>query len=128
MLGVGLFDQVRSFAVAAVVLVVGFALLYQFKLAAERGLDEELREISYRIESLIAGGGPAFETEIEVPDNTVVNFSGYRIQVISGDQTHFVPDENFGLPLDGPSLGPGEHVLRIELGDNAVLITKVFRS
>lgn len=124
----GLFDQVRSFAVAAVVLVIGFALLYQFKLAAERGLDEELREISYKIKSLIVASGPGFETRLKVPDNTVVNFSGYRIQVTSGNRTHFVPNENFDLPLDGPLLGPGEHILRIELENNVITITRVFQS
>ena len=121
----GPFGRVQSFVIAAAVLVVGFSLLLYFRSLAEPGLDEELRELAAEIDSMIARAGPPFERELVVPENTSVSFSGNRITVSSGDGSYSVPDRDFALPLEGPSLGPGKYILRIELEGNVIRVSRL---
>lgn len=119
------FGRVQSFAIAAALLVVGSSLLLYYKSIASPGLEKELGELAAEIDSMIARAGPAFERELEVPENTSVSFSGRRISVSSGGRSYSVPDHDFALQLDGPSLGPGKHVLRIELVGDLIRVSRL---
>ena len=119
------FGRIQSFAIAAVLLVVGSSLLLYYKSIASPGLEKELGELAAEIDSMIARAGSAFERELEVPENTLVSFSGGRIAVSSGWRFYSVPDHDFALPLEGPSLGPGKYTLKIELAGNVVRVSRL---
>jgi len=120
----GPFGRVQSFAIAAVVLVVGSSLLLYYRSIAAPGFEKELTELAAEIDSMIARAGPAFERELEVPENTLVSFSGMRISVSSGWRSYSVPDHDFALPLEGPSLGPGKYTLKIELVGGVIRVSQ----
>lgn len=124
----GQWEYIRSFAIMAIVLALGFSLVWKFVEASGPELLRDLRDISNDVESMIARGGPGFEAEITVPSSTTVTFAGNRIKVEKETKIYWIPSgDPLSLPLEGPTLDLGSYRLRFEIADNQekVMVTLV---
>lgn len=115
----GQWEYIRSFVITAIILAIGFSLVWKFVEASDPIVLQDLRSISNDVESMIATGRSGFETKINIPPDTVVVMSGNLIKVEKNNNIYWIPSEgSLSLPLEELILESGSYRLRFEVGEN----------
>ena len=100
------------------------AYMYLQELSKFGRANEVLLQLCSEIRSVISTGDNRENIEVKIPSGYVLSFDAENGQlVIDGIRT---PEDGFSLPINGPDLGPGEHVVSIVLENGLVRVFEVF--
>ncbi|MCS7131920.1 MAG: hypothetical protein NZ934_04255 [Hadesarchaea archaeon] len=112
--------RVLASVILASLAVLTFTMGYRYAEALARARDakEAAMEVDAAVRAVTATGDPK-KIGIRIPDGYVLKFEGNRITL---DGTT-LPEGSYPLPIVGPELGPGTHVLTISLENGTVSVS-----
>lgn len=100
--------------------ILTFAMAYKYAEALARARDA--RETALEVDAVVravTATGDRRKINVRVPEGYVLKFEDNRITL----DGIILPEGGYPLPILGPELGPGTHVLTISLENGAILVS-----
>lgn len=108
-------------AAICVVIFIG-AYAYLQGLSAAKRAEEAVSQLHSEIQYVIITGDNRENVRIEIPSGYILRFDSDNNQlVIDGIRA---PEDGFSLPVQGPELGAGEHVVSISLENGGIVVNE----
>lgn len=96
------------------------AYAYLQGLSAAKRAEEAISKLRFEMQYVINTGNARDNVKVEIPSGYILRFDGDNNQLtIDGIRT---PEDGFSLPIAGPELGAGEHMVAIALEGNRIVV------
>jgi len=96
------------------------AYAYLQGLSVTKRAEEVVSQLRFEIQYVIDTGNPRGNVKIEIPSGYTLSFDSDNNQLVIGDIR--VPEGGFSLPIQGPELSAGEHMVSIVLENNRIIV------